>query len=250
VNGVSLEILAVMALALGGGGLVKGATGMGLPLVALPILAAFLDVPHAVALICLPTVFTNIWQIWRFREDMWSTNFLPQMFFGGAFGILVGTWLIVSTPERFLAIALAILILIYITLRLSQPSFVITPALGRKLAPAAGFGAGVLQGATGIGSPISVTFIHAMRLNRSTHVFAVSAMFLMFTTVQIPALVVAGIFTWEIALQGIVAMLPALATMPIGNWLAARLSQETFDRLVLALLTVVALQLVFKAFDA
>jgi uncharacterized membrane protein YfcA len=249
-SGVSLEILAVMALALGGGGLVKGATGMGLPLVALPILAAFLGVQHAVALICLPVVFTNLWQVWRFRADLWTTDFLPRMFLGGAVGILVGTWLIVAMPERILSSALALLILVYIGLRLANPHFAITQPLGRRLAPAAGFGSGVLQGATGIGSPISVTFIHAMRLNRSAHVFAVSAMFLMFTTVQIPALAFAGILTWQIVLEGVVAMLPALITMPIGNWLAGRLSQQTFDRVVLALLAVVAIELVLKSFEA
>ena len=72
-----LENLLAMALALGVGGLVKGATGMGLPLVALPILAAFLGVQHAVALMCFPGIITNIWQVWRFRAAMWETDFLP-----------------------------------------------------------------------------------------------------------------------------------------------------------------------------
>jgi uncharacterized membrane protein YfcA len=115
------------------------------------------------------------------------------------------------------------------------------------LAPGFGFGAGLLQGATGIGSPISVTFIHAMRLGRAAHVFAISVIFLLSTVVQVPALMVAGVMTWRIAIEGILALAPALAVMPIGNWLAGRMSQATFDRIVLALLALVALELLWKS---
>jgi uncharacterized membrane protein YfcA len=244
---VPLENLLAMALALGVGGLVKGATGMGLPLLALPILAAFLGVQHAVALMCLPVIITNFWQVWRFRAAMWEGDFLPAMALGGAAGVAVGTWFIVSVPERALSLALALLVFTYIALRLANPHFAVPRRLGKQLAPGFGFGAGVLQGATGIGSPISVTFIHAMRLGRAAHVFAVSVTFLLYTVVQIPALAVAGVMTWGIALEGVIAMLPALATMPLGNWLAGRISQAVFDRIVLALLAVVALELSWKS---
>lgn len=247
---MSVEIFVVMALALGGGGLVKGATGMGLPLVALPILAAFLGVPHAVALMCIPGLFTNLWQVWRLRADMAAADFLPWMVMGGAVGIAIGTWLITSVPERGLSFALAVIVLAYASVRLFKPEFAISAALGRKLAPGLGVGAGVLQGATGIGSPLSVTFIHAMRLPRRAHVFAVSAMFLAFTLIQIPALAIAGVLTGRIALEGAVAIIPALAAMPAGMWLAERFSQKTFDWLILALLAAAALRLMATSLGA
>ncbi len=236
-----------MALALGAGGLIKGATGMGLPLVALPILTAFLGIQHAVALICLPVVVTNVWQVWRFRAAMWEGYFLPAMLLGGVGGVVVGTWLIVSVPERALSLTLSLLVFVYIALRLGNPNFVVPRRWGKRLAPVFGFGAGTLQGATGIGSPVSVTFIHAMRLGRAAHVFAVSATFLLYTCVQFPALMVAGVMTWQIALESLVAIIPAFVTMPIGNWLAGRASQATFDRFVLALLAALALELAWKS---
>jgi uncharacterized membrane protein YfcA len=241
-----LEALVVMAVALGCGGLVKGATGMGLPVIALPILAAFLGVPHAVAIMCLPILVTNAWQVWRFREDLWTADFLPVMLAAGTVGIGLGTWLIVSLPERSLTLALAVLVLAYVGWSLAKPHFTISRSLGRRLAPAVGLGAGILQGATGISSPLGVTFIHSLRLHRTAHVFAVSAMFLMFTIVQMPALAIAGVLTWPLVLQGAFAVAPALLAMPLGTRLAARLSQKAFDRLILALLAVVAVQLFAK----
>lgn len=242
-----IETLVVMTIALGAGGLVKGATGMGLPLVALPVLASFLGVPAAVALISPCLVFTNVWQVWRFRGELWTADFLPALLVAGGVGIAVGTVAITSLPERFLAFALAALLLFYIGLRLARPSFAISRAAGRRLSPAAGFGAGVLQGATGISSPIGVTFIHSLRLSRSAHVFSVSAMFLLFSLVQVPALAIAGVLTRDLFLLGLVAVIPAFATMPIGARLAGRLSPAAFDRIILGLLAVVAVQLIAKS---
>jgi uncharacterized membrane protein YfcA len=240
---VSIEDIALMALALGGGGLMKGATGMGLPIVALPILAAFLDVPSAVAIICVTGLFLNAVQVWNLRADLWTADFLPRLLAGGAVGTVVGTWVLTSLPERALSLVLAALLFCYLLLRLFNPHLMLSKPAGRKYAALAGLAAGTMQGATGISSPVGVTFIHAMRLHRTAHVFAVSAMFLLFGIVQLPALTVAGVMTWPLFLQGLVAIAPALAMMPVGAWLAGKLSQAAFDRAVLALLVFVGVKL-------
>lgn len=238
-----LDEILVMALALGAGGLVKGATGMGLPLVALPILAAFLGVPAGVAILTVTGIVLNSVQVWRLRADLWTADFLPRLLLGGAIGTAAGTWVLTALPEQALQLALGALLLAYLGLRLANPHVVLSKPTGRRYAPAAGLAAGILQGSTGISSPIGVTFIHAMRLHRTAHVFAVSAMFLLFSAVQLPALAIAGIMTWPIFLQGLAALAPALAAMPVGAWLASRMSQAAFDRAILALLAVVAVHL-------
>jgi uncharacterized membrane protein YfcA len=243
---VPIESLLVMALALGAGGLVKGATGMGLPLVALPILAAFISIPQAIAIAAVVGLLTNTWQVWRYRADMWTADFLPALLAGGAAGIAFGTWLLTALPERALAIVLATMVFLYVGLKLARPHFRLSRPAGRRLAPGIGLAAGALQGATGISAPIGVTFIHSLGLNRTAHVFAVSAMFLLFAAVQMPALTLAGIMTWPVFLQGLFALVPALLMMPVGAWLAERLSQAAFDRAMLALLAIVGLQLIVK----
>ena len=48
--------LVTIILALGLGGFVKGATGSGVPLVAVPIIAAFHDVTMAILVLVVPTL--------------------------------------------------------------------------------------------------------------------------------------------------------------------------------------------------
>ena len=59
------HLAAFAALALGG--TLKGATGMGAPLIAIPVMTALFDVRLAVVVMLLPSLYTNLWQLWIFR---------------------------------------------------------------------------------------------------------------------------------------------------------------------------------------
>lgn len=238
--------LAIMALALGAGAIVKGATGMGLPLVALPVLTTVFGLQHAVGLMCVPLIFTNAWQVWRFRKAARDDRmaFLPLFLAGGAIGIGLGTWALTSLPERALVLTLGIILLCYVALRLAAPHFVVGPLLARRAGPLFGMGGGVLQGATGISAPIGVTFIHAMAMERDAHVFAVSAMFLLYSVVQLPALAVAGVMLGQWLLEGLLALVPILVFMPLGHAIAGKLSRKAFDRMILIFLGLIGLKMV------
>jgi uncharacterized membrane protein YfcA len=237
---------AIMAAALAAGAVVKGATGMGLPLVALPALTAVFGLQHAVSVLIVPILVSNAWQVWRHREVKGDVRlrFLPMLLAGGALGVVGGTWLLIAVPERQLLFGLGALLLTYVVIRLARPAWAVDERTGRAGAFPIGLGAGMLQGATGISAPLGVTFIHAMRLGREAHVFAVSAMFLLFAVVQLPSLLVSGVMRAEWLVQGALALVPILLFMPLGQWLAGKLSATTFDRLLLVFLGAIGVKLV------
>ena len=236
----------IMALTLAAGAIVKGATGMGLPLIALPVLTAAFGLQHAIGLMTIPLIVTNAWQVWRFRSELRAPRlaFMPWFLLAGGIGIGVGTWALTSLPERLLVLALGIILLAYVALRLATPHWALGAAMANRFGPLAGLGGGILQGATGISSPIGVTFIHAMALERDAHVFAVSTMFLLFAVVQLPALWAAGVMQPVWLLQGVLALAPILIFMPVGQWISGRLSRRAFDRMILIFLGVIGLKMV------
>jgi uncharacterized membrane protein YfcA len=242
---MDIQAYLAMAAALAAGAVVKGATGMGLPLVALPALTAIFGLQHAISVLIVPILVTNAWQVWRFRAARQDTRlgFVPLLVLGGIGGVAIGTWALVALPERQLLFVLGVLLTGYVLLRLSRPALRVDERVARTAALPVGVGAGVLQGATGISAPIGVTFIHAMRLTHSEHVYAVSAMFLGFAVVQAAALAVSGISRPEWWLQGLLALVPILAFMPLGQWLAGKLSATAFDRLVLVFLAAIGVKL-------
>jgi uncharacterized membrane protein YfcA len=87
-----------------------------------------------------------------------------------------------------------------------------------------------------------------MRLSRPQFVLTLSALFLAFVLAQIPALALAGVLTWQRLLYSALALVPVAGGMPIGAWLARRMSPQAFDRLILLLLAVIAVKLLFEAF--
>ena len=238
--------LAIMFAALAAGAVVKGATGMGLPLVALPVITAVFGLQHAVSVMAVVQIITNSMQLWQFRAEARNErmHFLPLFLVAGVCGVLVGTWALSSLPERVLVFSLGLLLLGYFALKLTAPDFVVSPRNARVFGPFAGFGSGALQGATGISAPIGVTFIHAMGLERTAHLYAVSAMFLVLGLVQFPALLLSGIMQPAWVAQSVLALIPIAIFMPLGQRLAGRLSRRAFDRLILVFLGAMGLKMV------
>ena len=61
-----IAILVAFAL----GGILKGATGAGAPIVTIPVIAAFYDVRIAVIIMVVPNLLTNIGQLYQFRKTI------------------------------------------------------------------------------------------------------------------------------------------------------------------------------------
>ncbi|MEM9049253.1 MAG: sulfite exporter TauE/SafE family protein [Pseudomonadota bacterium] len=237
-----------IVLALGLGGILKGATGAGAPVVAVPIIALIYDVPTAVTVLMAPNLLSNVWQGWSHRAHLLQPGFVARFAGGGAVGAVLGTWMLASFSSSLLTTLTGIVVWLYIALRLARPGWRLGAAAAGSLALPVGVVAGALQGAAGVSAPVSMGFLNAMRLERAAFVATISVFFMAMTLVQIPALVLAGLMGWERMALSLAAMVPILLCMPLGAWLARRLSAAFFDRVILALLGLIGLRLIADAF--
>ncbi len=241
----ALEPSAYLAIliALSVGGILKGATGAGVPVIAVPVIAAFVDVRFAVMIMVMSNLLTNLRQLWTFRAHQIEGGFALRFALAGAVGALVGTVFLVVLPVAALSAMLAGIIVAYVGLRLARPSFRLSMAAGWRLALPAGALGGVFQGAAGISAPVSVSFLNALKLERPTFIFTISAFFVAMGAVQLPALLASGLMTLPILGLSVLALAPVLAFMPLGDWLGKRASPEMFDRVILVFLSLLALRL-------
>lgn len=237
-------ILAIIGLALGG--LLKGATGAGAPILAVPIMAIYFNVPLAVAIFAVPNLLANVWQAWTYRRQQLPPRFMISFAGGGALGTFIGTVLLANLPGHALTITVALAVFIYVGFRLARPGWVLVYPLAEKLSPFIGTLAGVLFGASGLSAPVSLSFLNAMKLERRTFVATVTVFFVMMGVVQIPMLFAYGIMTGQRFLLSAAAILPIFAGMPVGAWLARHISREAFDRIILAVLTLIAIRLLMQ----
>jgi len=242
---IALDPLSYVAIfaALALGGVLKGATGAGVPVIAVPVIAAFVDVRFAVMIMVMSNLLTNARQIWTFRETRVPEGFALRFGLAGAVGAFIGTGLLVWLPEEVLSALLAAIVFGYIGLRLARPDFRLSMEAARRVVIPVGAIGGVFQGAAGISAPVSVSFLNAIRLERPVFIFTISVFFVSMGIVQLPALLLSGLMTLPILGLSFVAIIPVIAFMPLGNWLGQRASPQVFDRVILVFLSVLAVRL-------
>ncbi|ATX67746.1 sulfite exporter TauE/SafE family protein [Roseinatronobacter bogoriensis subsp. barguzinensis] len=238
-------LLAILAILLGG--VMKGAIGAGVPVIAAPALTMLFNVQTAVAILVVPNLLSNVWQAWHFRNEAMPRRFLILFAGGGMLGVAVGTFLLAVLPQETLSLMVACAVLAYITLRLARPGWTLARDTANRLCGAAGIAGGFLQGATGISAPASITFLNAMKLPREAFIGTISIFFVSMTAMQIPALWSVGLLSLEMLAYGFGALGLVFLSMPLGNWLGKRASSKVFDMVMLVTLGAIALKILFEA---
>lgn len=239
--------LTIIFVGVGIGAVAKGATGVGLPLVGVPVIASFLGVERAVVLMALPTFITNCWLLWEHRRSRSEARELPAMLLLGVIGAVAGTLLLRATANRWLALVLGLLIIAYLALRLARPTLRFSPHVTRMMSPVVGFAGGLLQGSTGVSGPLIASYFHGFGLRHSVFVFSVTAMFQLYALVQMATFAQVGLYTMPRLIESVLALLPSLALLPLGIRLARRLPSHHLDRAVLVLLASMALKLLYDS---
>ena len=233
---MSVESIIVIFIALAVGSIGKAITGFGLPLIAIPVAAAFIDVETAVVVMVIPSSLTNLWLLWEHRASAGKIDRFWPMLAAGVCGIVLGTWLLSELNENVLSLLMAFWIAVYL-LNLSFRGGIRLPVhLARHLSPPVNFVAGIFQGATGIAGPIIVTYLHALRLAPGHHVFVVSAIFLSFGAAQVTSMATLDLFSLDRLWLSLMALIPVVLTMPLGLRLGRVIDRKAFDATVIVLL--------------
>lgn len=238
------EILFVI-LCLLAGGVIKGATGAGAPILAIPAISVIVDLRFAIVALLATAILTNIWQAWAYRERLHTLQFLPIYLMAAGAGMIMGTLALAHLPLQMLTIVLVLGLVFYIATRLARPDWVLSMEMGRKLAAPAGFAAGILQGGSGLSGPAALSYLSSLKLGREGFAGTISLLFLVLGLFQVPMLAAVGILTWQGLGISLLALIPVICGMFVGNSIGKRFSPQTFDRMVLIMLVALTLKLLF-----
>jgi uncharacterized protein len=240
-SGLMLESPWARALTIAGtfvlAGFVKGVTGMGLPTVAMGVLGTLMPPVSAAALLLVPSFATNAWQLSTGGRLAALAARLWSMMCGIAVGTLVGTWLLThgQTPHATMALGVALMIYAAISLLAWRPS--IPPHLEPHLSPAVGLVTGLITGATGLFTVPAVPYLQALDLGKDEFVQALGLSFMVSTVALAGALAGGNALHHENISASILATIPALAGVWIGQRVRVRVSPSAFRRwFLLALL--------------
>ena len=222
----------------------KGITGLGGPPLVIPVVATFMGVEWAVAVVAIPAALANGWLLMENRGSLAGIRpFIAPILGVGAVGTIIGVQILLSVDDRVMSIVLGTLLVIYIVWYLLNPSAKLSDRTARWLAWPAGLGGGLLHGTTGVAAPVIATYAHSLRLPRSGFVAAISLPFTVLGAIQMISLLALGGYDQERLTAGILACIPVLVVTPIAMRVGQRLSAQVFQNVVLGLLGVAAIQL-------
>lgn len=219
-------VLSVFILA----GLVKGVIGLGLPTVAMGLLGLAMAPVQAAALLIVPSMLTNAWQLaagGHLRGLLVRLWPLLLAVFIGTLG--AGLFLGVS-GEPWVKRALGGVLVVYALAGLFLPALAIAPRHEGWLGFVCGLATGCITALTGVFVIPAVPYLQALGLQRDELVQALGLSF----TVSTLAL---GLSLYgQAALGGaelgasLVVLAPALAGMWLGQWLRRRINALLFKR--------------------
>jgi len=241
-------IIVAIFIAFALGGILKGATGAGAPIVTIPVMAAFYDVRIAVIIMVIPNLLTNIGQLYQFRKTILPRFFTISFALGGGIGAFLGTILLVNLPIKILTLSVASIVIIYILLKLIVPSWKLNYIKAKKLVFLMGAGGGILQGSAGLSAPISITFLNSMKLERNQFIPTISVYFGVMSIFQMPTLYYYDFLNLETIIMSCISTIVLMAFMPFGSWIAKSVSKDNFDKITLILLGFIALRIIYLNF--
>jgi uncharacterized membrane protein YfcA len=224
-------------------GFVKGVIGLGLPTVSMGLLAVTMQPSHALAIVIVPAVVTNIWQtfVGPYLRDIMRR--LWPLMVGTVIGIWLNAGMLTGPYARYGTIVLGVLLVIYAIIGLNKSSFNVARKDEKWIGGIVGVMTGVVSAATGVQVIPSMPFMQAIGMEKDELVQALGVFFTVATVALAFNLTHAGLLNAATALPGAVAMAGAFAGMFIGQAVRSRMQPDVFRRWFLIAMILLGLYL-------
>jgi uncharacterized protein len=221
-----LFIVAAFLLA----GFVKGVIGLGLPTVSMGLLVVAMPPSHALAIVIVPAVVTNIWQtfVGPYLRDI--VRRLWPLMAGTAIGIWLNAGMLTGPYARYGTIFLGALLVIYAAIGLRKFSFSVATRDEKWMGGIVGLITGAISAATGVQVIPSMPFMQAIGMEKDELVQALGVYFTVATVALAFNLSGAGLLDESTALPGVIALACSFTGVAIGQSLRSRMQPDTFRR--------------------
>ena len=239
-------IAAMVGSAFLAAGLVKGVVGLGLPAVAMALLGLAMPPAEAASLLVVPTIVTNIWQLHAGPRIGAVTRRFATMMVAICAGIPLGIGLL--TRGTYATVVLGAVLVAYGAIGLIAPQFSIPKRAERWCSPLVGLVTGAVTGATAVGAVPLAPYLGSLDLDKEEIIQALGLAFTVSMLALAVGLALEARFDAAAAGGSLLALLPALAGMALGQRIRERMSPAAFRRWFFAGLLALGVYMVVRAF--
>lgn len=227
-------------------GLVKGVIGMGLPTVAMGLLAIVLPPAEAAALLVVPSLVTNVWQLLAGPRFAMLARRLWTMMMGVVLGTIAGAGILAGDTAALASIGLGIALLVYAIVGLAGLRIAVARRHEVWLAPLVGATTGLVTGASGVFVLPAVPYLQAIGLEKEDLIQALGLSFSISTLALAVGLLRVDAWQAGSIWMSLLALVPALVGMHLGQVLRQRIAASTFRRVFFAGLLLLGVYLALR----
>ena len=219
---------------------------MGMPTVSLAVMSIAMGLPTAVQIMVIPTVVTNVWQALIGDGLARLTRRFRMLLGATVLGVWIGYFLLFRSSAQLMTALLGAAIVVFSLSALL--GFPLMPRVRREhiASPLVGLTTGVLAGATGNISMPAIAYFHRLDLPRDDIVQMLGILFTLGATTLGLTLAGHGSYDGELLFVSMLAVIPGLLGMWIGQRVRGVLSERAFRRTLFCGLLVAGAQLIAK----
>ena len=211
-------------------GFIKGVIGLGLPTVSMGLLAVTMPPSHALAIVIVPAILTNIWQTFAGSYLRGIMRRLWPLLAGTAIGIRLNAGMMTGPYARYGTILLGILLVIYAVVGLRKFVLTVRPHDEKWIGAIVGLVTGAISAATGVQVIPSMPYFQAIGMEKDELVQALGVFFTVATLALAFNLTTAGLLDQSTALPGVIALACSFTGMAIGQAVRTRMEPDVFRR--------------------
>lgn len=223
-------VIALITLTFVAAGFVKGVVGMGLPTVAMGLLSLVMAPAASAALLIVPSLVTNIWQLVAGPNFLALMRRLATMMLAVLLGTVLTIGVLTGSSSSLASAALGGILAVYGIVGWAARRFKVPPRVEPWLSPLVGLVTGLIAGATGVFVIPAVPYLSSLGLAKEELIQALGLSFTVSTVALALALAMTGQFELGSAGGSLLAVVPALAGMFIGQRVRNQLQPESFRR--------------------
>ncbi|MEM7188612.1 MAG: sulfite exporter TauE/SafE family protein [Pseudomonadota bacterium] len=232
------------------GGFVKGALGMGLPVVVLALLVLVMPLRDAMAVFLLPSIVANIWQA---LNGPWLRELLGRMWsylLAAIISIGVGVWIMAGSKSQIMLAVLGAALCLYSTYSLIAPRL---PAPGRHerwMSPSFATIGGVMFGMAGSFMVPAILYLETLRMPRDQFVQALGLTFVTITMALAVFMTGHALVTTSHAVLSAIGIVPVFAGIWLGRSIRRFISEERYRKFFFIALIVAGAYMIVRAAQA
>lgn len=215
-------------------GLVKGVIGLGLPTVAMGLLAIVLPPAEAAALLVVPSLVTNVWQLLAGPRFTVLARRLWTMMAGVVLGTIAGAGVLAGNKAGFASIGLGVALVVYALVGLVGFRIAVARRHEVWLAPLVGITTGAVTGGTGVFVIPAVPYLQAIGLEKEELIQALGLSFTVSTMALAAGLLRVDAWHAGSGWMSLLALIPALVGMHLGQLLRQRIAASAFRKMFFA----------------